>query len=31
MNMYENQESHVTWNGTYGDYLSVVMGFDREV
>ncbi len=26
MDMYENQESHVTWNGTYGDYLKCSNG-----
>ncbi len=26
MNMYENQESCVTWNGTYGDYFKCSNG-----
>ncbi len=26
MDMYENQKSHVTWNGTYGDYFKCSNG-----
>ncbi len=29
MDMYENQESHVTWNGTYGDYFKCSNGVQQ--